>query len=725
MADFLLEVGLEEVPARMLAGAQAELGARLKALLDRERLALAESVYTTYSTPRRLAVLVTGVQAKQADAQEELTGPAWGIAFKAGTPTPAAHAFAKKAGVAVTDLKPLATAKGEYASAHVLRPGRTAAELLAELLPKEIAALTWPKPMYWRAGKPERFVRPLQWIVALLDEEVVPFEFAGTRAANHSRGHRVLHGDAPVPIPSPAAYRETLLGAHVMADVETRRHTIRKALDRVTRLTAGARWREDEKLVDTVTHLTEWPAALLGSFASEYLALPEEVLVTVMRDHQKYFAVEDASGKLMPHFVTVLNTVTDEAGEALIRHGNERVLRARFNDAQFFWNFDQRISMEDRVELLQAVTFHKDLGTYAAKTERTRAIARRLADIVERQGGHLNREVLEHAVTLAKVDLTTELVKEFTELQGIVGALYVRYAGGASADPDAEAVAQAIYSQYLPASITDPTPPTGEGQILGLADRIGTIVDLFNKGLAPSGSRDPYALRRSANGVIKILAVSGFPATLRELLRCAFETPESRTPEAHAVMPFLAERLSYYLREVCRLSADAVDAVLAADLDTVADAQARGEALAQVRGSDDLAAIAAAWKRTKNILRQAEEKQLMVDAPVDKVLLREDAERQLHDAVAALVPEVDRLRSEGNYTQALASIATLRPYVDRFFEQTMVMVPDPAVRANRLALLRWIVQELGRIADFSLLTVGTQPVQSQELEQPLSAESRA
>ena len=338
MAKFLFEVGLEEIPARMIAGAEAELSRRVVDLLTREKLLDAGYAAVSYSTPRRLAVLVDGVVAKQEDSEEPVMGPAAKIAFKDGQPTPAAQAFAKKSGVDVAALKILSTAKGEYVAAVVSRKGKTAAEVLVEQLPRELLQIYWAKSMYWRAGKPERFVRPLQWMVALLGSEIVPVEFGGVIAGCATRGHRILHGDTPIDLGTPDAYLGMLEGAFVLPDVAARRHRIRKALDAAVRTVPGARWREDEALVDTVTHLTEWPSVVLGSFASEYLTLPEEVLVTVMRDHQKYFAVEDAGHKLAPYFLAVLNTEVDEQGAEIIRHGNARVLRARFNDARFFWN---------------------------------------------------------------------------------------------------------------------------------------------------------------------------------------------------------------------------------------------------------------------------------------------------------------------------------------------------------------------------------------------------
>ncbi len=378
MADFLLEIGLEEVPARMIASAEAELGRRVQELLTRERLLEDGAGVKTYSTPRRLAVLVEGVLASQADTEEKLTGPSWKVAFKDGVPTAAAEAFAKKAGVAASDLEKVTTAKGEYVGVTVKRAGRAAAEILGSELPKEVLGIYWAKNMYWRAGKPERFVRPVRWVVAMLDAAVVPLEIAGIAAGNASRGHRVLHGHS-VLLTSAREYVSTLRGASVVVDVAERRHIIRKALDAATRTVPGARWREDEGLVETVVHLTEWPTVILGNFEEEYLSLPEEVLVTVMRDHQKYFAVEDGNGKLAPHFLAVLNTKADEEGQAIIRHGNARVLRARFKDARFFWDFDQKMPLVDRVESLKAVTFQKELGSYHWKTEQNLRVARELA----------------------------------------------------------------------------------------------------------------------------------------------------------------------------------------------------------------------------------------------------------------------------------------------------------------------------------------------------------
>ncbi len=753
MADFLLEIGLEEVPARMIAAAEAELGNRVGELLQRERLlapeATVDAVVTTYSTPRRLAVLVSNVLERQANIEEVQTGPSWKVAFnESGDPTPAAKAFAKKAGVAVTEFKKVTTPKGEYVGATVKRVGRTAGEILAAELPKEVLAIYWAKNMYWRAGKPERFVRPVRWVVAMMDATVAPLEIAGITATNESRGHRVLHGEAPVKIKSAGAYKEALRAAHVVVDVAERRQIIRKALDAATRVIDGARWREDEALVETVTHLTEWPSVILGGFEPEYLALPEEVLVTVMRDHQKYFAIEDTAAKLAPYFLAVLNTEVNDEGAAIIRHGNARVLRARFKDARFFWEVDQKTPLVARVESLKNVTFQKELGSYAWKTEQNGKIAKTLFAAYEGASPNPTENTkifnaLQTAARLAKTDLTTELVKEFTELQGVIGGLYARAQG---LD---EPVAKAIYDQYTPASMEDGIPSTVEGQLLGLADRIQTIVAMFGIGNAPTGSKDPFALRRAANAIVKILAESKLPLTLSDVLNAACaggeeqassdsgdidkeaaiveqppqsigdllhgdgkasraDSDEAAAKNGHAgthvqVEEFLRERLEFYLKDVRGFAYDVVKAVLAVGADDVRDTIARAEALATARGSEDFVAVSAAFKRIKNILKQAEEKGYQ---PAQPKLGESGLEAiDLWHRARELAPEVAKLREQRSYGEALAKIATLRPTVDKFFDKVMVLDPNPEIRGAHLGLIDEVLRSFSTIADFSEIVV--------------------
>jgi glycyl-tRNA synthetase beta chain len=702
MAEFLFEIGLEEIPARMIAGAQVELHQRVVKMLERERLVRSGAESKSFATPRRLAVWIADVAEQQNDVSEELLGPATKIAYKDGVPTAAAVAFAKKAGVAVDELKTVTNAKGEYLAATSIKVGRSADEVIAAELPKELAGIYWAKNMYWRAGRPERFVRPVRWMVALLGNSVVPVRFGGYVADKVTYGHRVLFGNEAISLNAPGEYEDTLQKAFVISNVEVRRQKIRKAMDGVTRTVPGLRWREDHELVDTVTQLTEWPSVLLGGFEKEYLALPEEVLVTVMRDHQKYFAVEDKDGKLAPHFLAVLNTEADEAGMAVIRHGNERVLRARFNDAKFFWEFDQRLPLVDRVALLDHVTFQKDLGSYAAKTERVRKLAASLADLVISHGVRVDLSALDTAALLAKTDLTAELVKEFTELQGIVGGLYAQAQGFSST------VGNAIYDHYKPVSMEDSVPRTVEGALLAIADKADTIAGMFGLGLEPTGSKDPFALRRAANGIVKILAETSavLPLTLDDIADAA--VPHATL--ALRVRAFLAERLEFYLREVKGQAYDVVKAVLLAGSDDVRDTIARAEAVTAVRGGSsgatgDFAAVSAAFKRMKNILSQANEKGIATASQLESALLTEPTEKALAERSLELAERVKTLRAEHSYVAALEQIATLRPQVDAFFDSVMVMDPDAAVRANRLALLQKVLEDFSGIADFSEIVV--------------------
>ncbi|MGZ4838013.1 MAG: glycine--tRNA ligase subunit beta [Terriglobales bacterium] len=706
MADFLLEIGLEEIPARMIDGAEAELCKRVAEVLQRESLAH-EAQLEPYSTPRRLAVLARGIAEKQANAEEQVLGPSVKVAYKDGQATPAAQAFARKVNVDVAALKTVTTPKGEYLAATVTRKGRTAHEILAEALPKEISALYWAKNMYWRPGKPERFVRPVRWMVSLLGNEVVPVEYAGIRAARRSRGHRVLGKD--VEVKEPASYASDLKHEGVFAKREERLALIRKELDRCCRTVPGARWREDGELLNTVVNLTEYPSVILGNFEREFLSLPEEVLVTVMRDHQKYFAVEDAGGKLAPHFLAVLNIDGDPAG--IIRHGNERVLRARFRDARFFWDTDQKRPLRERAESLRNVTFQKDLGSYHDKTIRVQKLASQVSETLADANVKVRPGIVHKAALLAKTDLTTELVKEFTELQGIIGGLYAKAQG---LDP---AIGDAIYDQYKPESMEDRVPRTIEGAVLAIADKADSIAGMFALGLIPSGSKDPFALRRQANGIIKTVAEHKLPLSMEVLFRDALgayegsqaekkfsasvQSGEGRNALLEPLLAFTRERLEFYLRDALGFAYDVANAVLAAGADDVVDTVARAQAVAKVRPSEDFEAISAAFKRIKNILRQAKETGKQIGESLDKNLLSDDAEKALASEMQRVGPRVRELSQQADYEGALAEIATIRPAVDTFFDKVMVMVEDERLRANRLALLQALSREFSTIADFS------------------------
>ncbi|MCU1269518.1 MAG: glycyl-tRNA synthetase beta chain [Acidobacteriaceae bacterium] len=713
MPDFLLEIGTEEIPARMIAAAQEDLQRRLSDLLKRERLPAAGTL-VSFDTPRRLSVIAREVPASQPDLTEQITGPAASVAFKNGQPTPAAHAFAKKAGVDVSQLERVTTPKGEYLSAKITSKGRRAAEILAESLPREIASVYWPKNMYWRKPS-ERFVRPVRWVVAMLDDQVVPLEFDGVRAGKESRGHRILSG-GKVAIPrAGGAYVEALRSEKVLGRRE-REQQIRRDLDAATRAIPGARWREDKSLLETVVNLTEWPSVVLGSFDREYLQLPEEVLVTVMRDHQKYFALEDAKGKLLPNFLTVLNTDGDPQG--LIRHGNERVLRARFNDARFFWQTDQKHPLRERVAWLKSVTFQKDLGSYYDKTMRVQRLCSWTCELIRDAGLPVRPGVVHKAACLAKTDLTTELVKEFTELQGIVGGLYARVQDLDHGMPDEtrQAIAQTIYDQYKPQSAEDSVPHKVEGAVLSIADKADTIAGMFALGLQPTGSKDPFALRRQANGIVRTIAEHKLPIGLARLFELARETYRGGEAEKKfargvdfedSLRAFFRERLEFYLKEQLGYKYDVVNAVLAAGADDVVDAVARAKAVNEVRistqsqGLPGFLAVCRDFKRIKNILEKAPEGGSIEPSSFRPELLRDNYELELHKRMQFNAKKSTELIEAKDYVGALGWVYGLNDTITQFFDHVLVMDEDPEIRKNRLALLMKLLKEFSVIADFS------------------------
>ncbi len=704
MPDFLIEIGTEEIPARMIEPAAADLQKRLADLLARERLPSSQTI-ECFNTPRRLAFIATGIPAAQPDVTEQATGPSAAVAFKDGQPTPAAHAFAKKVGVDVSSLEKVSTPKGEYLSAKVTKKGRAAVEVLSEFLPREIAAIYWPKNMYWRKPS-ERFVRPVRWLVAMLDGQVVPLEFAGIPAGKTSRGHRQL-GKENVEIANPDSYSNALYEAKVMAQ-DARKMLIIEQLKMTARLANGFA-RRDDSLLDTVVNLTEWPSVILGEFDPEFLSLPEEVLVTVMRDHQKYFAVEDDNGKLLPNFLAVLNTDGDPQG--IIRHGHERVLRARFNDARFFWQTDQKLPLRDRLSLLKNVTFQKDLGSYYEKTIRVQKLCSGVSETLRQNGMTVRPGIIHKAACLAKTDLTTELVKEFTELQGIVGGLYARVQ---ELDPDLPeanrlAIADAVYDHYKPESMDDSVPRSVEGAVLSIGDKADSIAGMFALGLIPSGSKDPFALRRQANGIVKTIAEHKLPIQISSLMKdaragyagSAAEKKFSNAGFAKSVNAFFRERVEFYLREVLGFKYDVVNAVLAGDFDDVVDAVARAKAVSGVLPVPEFQAVAAASKRIRNILKQAGEKKLRIAEKFEYLHDASDEEKMLAAYMERNSPRIEAHRQKKEYSEALLLLSTARGPADKFFDKVMVMVEDEKIRANRLALLQTLLTEFSTIADFS------------------------
>ncbi len=639
--DFLLEVGVEEIPAWMIEPALAQLRKTLRDALKADVQA--------FGTPRRLAAYIPGLPKYQPDTEELLTGP------PKKAPQQAAEAFANKCGVPVSRLKTMTTPKGEYWSFLKKEKGQKTVALLQTLLPKTILGLHWPKTMYWTAKNGPRFIRPIRSLLALFGGKVVAFEIGGVKASNVTFGHRTL-GKPKLKVVDFAHYKKVLRENGVILDLEERKRRI---------LANEAKVRANPGLVDTLAYITEFPTAEVGSFDESYLTLPDEVLATVMEHHQKYLAVETAGGKLAPKFVFVMNRDADASG--IVRHGNERVLRARFNDARFFWDTDQKVPLRDRGPLLEKVTFHAKLGDYAGKTNRVELLAREYAPWI---GADVDASM--RAARLAKADLTTELVKEFTELQGIVGGLYARAQG------EPEAVAAAIYDQYKPESMDDSSPRTREGAALSLADKLDTLREFFRIGIIPTGSKDPFALRRAAQGMIKVLADYSVSFPL----------------DGGSLGEFLKERLHHFLREIKKFPYDEVNAVLAVEWNDVPKAIARCEAVGRVRATPDFEPLCAAFKRIKNILAKTQASGTEVNA----ALLEDGPERELYNAASAIVTETTSLT---DYETILRRTATLRPAIDLFFDKVMVMVEDERVRRNRLALLSWLLQAFTRVADFS------------------------
>jgi glycyl-tRNA synthetase beta chain len=640
---FLLEIGTEEIPDWMIPAALESLR------LQFEKLEIAHDSVTLDATPRRLVLRAEGLPARQADSEERALGPA------KSAPPKAVAGFARKHGVAPEALTVESTPKGDYYTFVRTVAGRATLDILAETLGGIILQIGFPKTMYWTGKGGPRFIRPIRWIVALLGDDVVPFELAGVRSGAVTSGHRRLGARAiAVTI---ADYAERLRENYVILKAEERRNKIHKEL-------AGVRVKPDAALVETLVYLTEHPTPIVGSFDAEFLALPEEVLVTVMRHHQKYFSVEDEHGKLAPQFAAVMNIPSDPEG--FVRSGNERVLRARFNDARFFWQTDQKKSLAARLPDLAHVTFQAKLGSYLEKTERVKALVSTL-------GGDAHAV---RAAELAKCDLTTELVKEFTELQGVVGGLYARAQG------EPEPVWQAIYDHYKPESMEDAIPRNRTGQIVALADKLDTLRGCFGVGLIPTGSRDPFALRRAAQGVVKILVEGKIDIDLAPLV-------DDGTDGAKALAEFLQDRIRYYFKEVRGFLYDEVNAATAAGWSNLVDLEARLIRIRDLRSSPDFEPLAASFKRIRNILDQQKFTGVNATA-IDEKLLQDGPERDLYD---------EYRRIAGQPIESVVS--QLRPKVDLFFDKVLVNAPEDDVRRNRLMLLGTLLLEFSNIADFS------------------------
>jgi glycyl-tRNA synthetase beta chain len=697
--ELLFEVGCEEIPAGMLPKAEEELRTNIEKLLSAESLSGGVTV-ETFSAPRRLTAWVRGLPAKQSDVESEVTGPPKSVAFDSvGAPTRAAQSFAEKQHVHVNALYLIQTPKGEYLAAKQIKLGKTAEQILTAILPRAVHDLTWPRSMTWTGLEGPRFIRPIRWIVAVLDGKPLKFSIAGLPAGDTTRGHRFI-GCNSIRVRSFTDYEKKLHSNGAIIRPSRRREKIENELNAHAKR-GSFRIHEDADLRRLVTYLNEFPTVIQGDFDPAFLSLPDEILITVMRDHQKYFAVEKKNGELAPHFLAVINIAKDSKG--LIRAGHERVLRARFADAQFFWQSDQKCRLADYLPKLERVTYESRLGSYRDKVERVRAIARWLTEQWFNLG-MLQAHVAEadRAAELAKCDLATEMVREFTELQGIVGGLYARAQG----EPDE--VADAVYDHYRPVGLEDPVPRNLTGCAVSLADKLDSVVGCFAVGVVPTGSSDPYALRRAALGIVKIIFEKELPVSLSLAIGAAAKAllthkpKRGVTPEQEAqVLEFILDRAKFVLREREGFGYDEVTAVFRAGADDLLDARKRLAALKAIRKSKNFEPLTVSFKRIRRIL---EKNPLNTGDFVDQVnpnLFENDAERALFAAMRKAAPKVEEQKRAGHYKEALEVIASLRPDVDRFFDEVLVMADHADVRRNRLDLLRHLLREFSTVADFS------------------------
>jgi glycyl-tRNA synthetase beta chain len=663
-AELFLEIGTEEIPAGFLKPAMLDLERLMRKELETARIAFGG--IRTFATPRRLAISVAGVATEQERQELTAAGPSVKVAFdEQGNPTKAAIGFARANGVEVSDLSRMETDKGTYVFISKVIEGRPTADLLPEILPRVIGAIPFRKSMRWK-DLDTRFARPVHWIVALFEGLVVPFRFGNLEAGNISRGHRFMAPD-PFPVQGVSSWLEEAERRFVIPDPEKRKAIIAREIERVAHATGGE-LNADEELLDEVACLVEDPSPLCGAFEEKYLELPRELLITSMREHQRYFTMVDREGKLLPRFITVSNTRVEDP--AVVVQGNERVLRARLSDAMFFWKEDRKVKLESRLDALS------DLAV---------DMARRLDPEVE--------ALTERAARLAKCDLETGMVYEFPELQGIMGREYARLEGE---DPR---VATAIHEHYLPIQAGGELPTDNVGAFVSIADKVDTICGCFGVGLIPTGTADPYGLRRNAIGILNIILDRGFRLSIPDLIhRSVGLLAEKLTRPAPEVRNDVLEFIR--LRFFNMLTAqghpqDVVDAVLSASFDDSLDAQARVRALAEMKGREDFLPLAVAFKRVVNIIKGG------VGEEANPALFQESCERDLFSALQKVRSESGEKVRSGDYAGALQTIATLHEPVDAFFEGVMVMAREEAVKVNRLALLTGVARLFEGIADFS------------------------
>lgn len=679
--DLLFEIGAEEIPAGFMPNILGQLKQLAETKLNDAHLPF-ESI-ATYGTPRRLALIVNGLADTSAEISERHKGPSASIAYDAdGNATKAAIGFARGKGLDVADL----VVEDGYIYAETKTAGVPAKDIVTDMLPQLITGLNFPKSMHW-GNLDAKFVRPVRWLVALLDEEVIPVEFATVKSGNVTRGHRFLGADE-ITIKNAASYVETLKENFVMVDQDARRELISKQLhDIAASKNASIVW--DDDLLEEINYLVEWPTALCGGFEESYLALPDAAIITPMKDHQRYFPLVGQDGKLLPMFLTVRNG-SDHSIE-VVQAGNERVLRARLDDAKFFFNEDRKKPLIDRQDGLTKIVFQEGLGNLADKTERLLKLGRVFG---EECGLHEDAAVvLERATELAKTDLTTGMVTEFTELQGVMGKEY------ALLDGESEEVAEAIFEQYLPRFAGDVLPQTEAGKVLSIIDKVDNIVATFSRGLIPTGSQDPYALRRQTIGILNILLGSEWNISLRPIFKASMELLNVAADKQEELLNQVEEFFTLRLKNIFldrEVPHHVIDLLLSNNELSVADAEGLVNALLANR-IDENVELVQAYTRMYNLVKDVEY------TGVNSDLLKEDAEKALFEA-ASKASEASLAAWEANdYTAVVAVPATLVPAINKFFEDVMVMDKDEAIKANRLQLVRLAYSVMAIIGDISAL----------------------
>ena len=679
--DLLFEIGAEEIPAGFMPNILGQLKLLAETKLNDAHLPF-ESI-ATYGTPRRLALIVKGLADTSAEISERHKGPSASIAYDAdGNVTKAAIGFARGKGLDVADL----VVEDGYIYAETKTAGVPAKDIVTAMLPQLITGLNFPKSMHW-GNLDAKFVRPVRWLVALLDEEVIPVEFATVKSGNVSRGHRFLGADE-ITIKNAASYVDTLKENFVMVDQDARRELISKQLhDIAASKNASIVW--DDDLLEEINYLVEWPTALCGGFEESYLALPDAAIITPMKDHQRYFPLVDQDGKLLPMFLTVRNG-SDHSIE-VVQAGNERVLRARLDDAKFFFNEDRKKPLIDRQDGLTKIVFQEGLGNLADKTERLLKLGRVFG---EECGLHEDAAVvLERATELAKTDLTTGMVTEFTELQGVMGKEY------ALLDGESPEVAEAIFEQYLPRFAGDVLPQTEAGKVLSIIDKVDNIVATFSRGLIPTGSQDPYALRRQTIGILNILLGSEWNISLRPIFKASMELLNVAADKQEELLNQVEEFFTLRLKNIFldrEVPYHVIDLLLSNNELSVADAEGLVNALLANR-IDENVELVQAYTRMYNLVKDVEY------TGVNSDLLKEDAEKALFEAASKASEDSLAAWEANDYTAVVAVPATLVPAINKFFEDVMVMDKDEAVKANRLQLVRLAYSVMAIIGDISAL----------------------